>query len=112
MGRAVRRFAIRDEADALPPTHSVEHENAPARANTSTARSRGFRSLDGELVRRGQPVKIFSKVGRVTVETAGKALDEGALGATVRIELRDDKGRRKSLLQGVVIAPGTVRVGS
>lgn len=61
------------------------------------------------LVRRSQLTKIQSSAGGVTVETVGKAMDDGSFGDI--IELRTG-GRRGVTVTGVVIGPGRVELST
>jgi flagella basal body P-ring formation protein FlgA len=62
-----------------PPARPVE----PARVDTK----------DAVLVERGAVVTVQARVAGVRITTSGKALDEGAAGATIGVELADTKQR-------------------
>lgn len=59
------------------------------------------------LVRRGDPLTILSSGGGFTVETAGIAGEDGALGASIRAKL--DGGR---VVAGVVTGPQEISLGT
>lgn len=61
------------------------------------------------LVRRSQLTAIRSSAGGVTVETVGKAMDDGSFGDI--IELRTG-GRRGVTVTGVVVGPGRVELST
>ena len=58
------------------------------------------------LVRRGDPLTVLSNGGGFTVETAGIANEDGALGASVRVKL--DGGR---VVAGLVTGPQEISLG-
>lgn len=61
------------------------------------------------LVRRSQLTRIQSSAGGVTVETVGKAMDDGSFGDL--IELRTG-GRRGVTVTGMVVGPGRVELST
>lgn len=58
------------------------------------------------LVRRGDPLTVLSNGGGFTIETAGIAGEDGALGANVRVKL--DGGR---VVAGTVTGPQEISLG-
>jgi flagella basal body P-ring formation protein FlgA len=69
--------------------------------------------IEGHLIReplaveRNQVVTVVYKSGSLTIETVGRALDEGSSGAQIRVMNLDS---RKSIM-GRITGPGEVEVG-
>lgn len=59
-----------------------------------------------KLVKKGQHVTIIAKSSAIDIRMTGKALGNGSAGERVRV--RNDKSRR--IVEGIVAAPGVVRV--
>ena len=59
------------------------------------------------LIKRDQPVTLFSQSGNITVQTQGTALNNGHQGERVRV--RNDSSQR--IVSGVVMANGSVKTG-
>ena len=56
--------------------------------------------------RRASPVRILWQQGSVSVALDGTALNDAAIGGTIRVRLPE----RKSVLVGTVTAPGEARM--
>ncbi|MBN2560364.1 MAG: flagellar basal body P-ring formation protein FlgA [Phycisphaerae bacterium] len=61
------------------------------------------------LVRRGERVTVWARLGGVEIKTTGKAQGAGALGETVEVR-RDGARRKQDLIEAVVTGPKTVAV--
>lgn len=59
------------------------------------------------LVKRGEPVTIYLETGAIQIEAAGKALADGSLGDLVPVL----NVLSERTVEGIVTAPGVVRVG-
>jgi flagella basal body P-ring formation protein FlgA len=81
----VRQAAFETSAEPVDRT-AVQKVAAPA----EPAR---LEPKEGPLVERGAVVTVQARVAGVRVTTSGKALDEGAAGATISVELADTKQR-------------------
>lgn len=57
------------------------------------------------LVRRGQFVEVYARVGAITVKTAAKAGGDGGYGESIALHLQ---GRRREQLRGRIIGPRRV----
>jgi hypothetical protein len=60
------------------------------------------------LIDKGTSITVHAIAAGVKVTTSGKALEPGALGATIAIELPDSKQR----IQGRIVGPQTVEVAT
>ena len=65
-----------------------------------------FRVAPPPVITAGQPVRILWNQGNVSVALEGTALNDAAMGATVRVRT----GQRVGMMTGTVIAPGEARI--
>lgn len=61
-----------------------------------------------QMVRRGQAVSLVVAKGNLTIAAAGRALTGGSEGSLVRVQNIGSN----AILEGEVVAPGTVRIAS
>ncbi|MFQ5422811.1 MAG: flagellar basal body P-ring formation chaperone FlgA [Phycisphaerae bacterium] len=61
------------------------------------------------VVRRGDPVTIWRRATALMIKTSGKALENGALGARIRVR-RDGTRRAQDVIDAIVTGPGTVEL--
>lgn len=89
---------------ALRPRDVVGMEAARRLVAGSVVRSSDI--VRPQLVRRGEPVTISIRSGTLVITTIGRALGNGAAGASVRVVA----SATNRTLDGIVEGPGAVRV--
>ncbi|WP_123768488.1 flagella basal body P-ring formation protein FlgA [Vulcaniibacterium tengchongense] len=106
---------VRLQRGEAPPATAAEPGDAAAPSAAASGPPAGRRlpvfapaaePAGAELLRRGDPVVLVSRIAGAEVRGSGRALGPGRLGATVSVE---NVGSRR-IIRGRVVAAGTVEV--
>ncbi len=102
----VRQAAF--EADAEMNQKATSRTRSRQSASTSVDDDRPSTSPSDPLIEKGDIVAVHALAAGVRVSTSGKALEEGASGETIPVELADSKQR----IQARIVGPQTVEVAA